>query len=204
MIAGPRAPIFRVLLAGGGRAPRGHLSSLLLSFSDRPAYFIRPIGESSVWSDHRSAILASHRRSSHSRRVFSASSRNARLLLTSPPLRWRRWSRHALSAACVNALRLLTPLRRRRSRPPCAIAGSDGGRIREEAAAVCVTGLRLRSARGLAGEPAAEALPGLEKAETSGQTGSDAEKAGPGLSLLLWAPDGLSVATFLARTGPLA
>lgn len=59
--------------------------------------------------------------------------------------------------------------------------GRDGGRVREDAAAVRAVGLRLRSACGLAGEPAAEALPGLEEAETAGQTGGDAEEAGPDL-----------------------
>ncbi|ELK14830.1 hypothetical protein PAL_GLEAN10005624 [Pteropus alecto] len=76
----------------------------------------------------------------------------------------------------------LTPSRRRRRSPPCAFGGSDGGRIREEAAALCVIGLRLRSARGLAGEPAAEALPELEEAEAAGEAGGDAERARPGLS----------------------
>ncbi|TEA40851.1 hypothetical protein DBR06_SOUSAS19710066, partial [Sousa chinensis] len=57
----------------------------------------------------------------------------------------------------------------------------DGGRAREAAVAVCVGGLHLWSAPGLAGTPAAVALPGLEKEEAAGQAGGDAEEAGPGL-----------------------
>lgn len=77
---------------------------------------------------------------------------------------------------------MLHQAHRRVFSPSGTPAGRDGGRVREEAAAVRAVGLRLRSARGLAGEPAAEALPGLEEAETAGQAGGDAEKAGPVLN----------------------
>lgn len=62
-----------------------------------------------------------------------------------------------------------------------ASPAASGGRAREAAVAVCVGGLRLWSAPGLAGTPAAAALPGLEKEEAAGQAGGDAEEAGPGL-----------------------
>lgn len=84
----------------------------------------------------------------------------------------------------MRALRRVTPAPR--PTPSCTPAGRNGGRVRKEAAAVRAVGLRLRSARGLAGEPAAEALPGLEEAETAGQAGGDAEKAGPVLNPGRW------------------
>lgn len=90
-------------------------------------------------------------------------------------------ARRALTARAPprNALRLLT--RPPRRRPRCKPGSRDGGRVREDVAAVRAGGLRLRSARGLAGKPAAAALPGLEKEEAARQAGGDAEEAGPGL-----------------------
>ncbi|TEA28320.1 hypothetical protein DBR06_SOUSAS3310121, partial [Sousa chinensis] len=90
-------------------------------------------------------------------------------------------ARRALTARAPprNALRLLT--RPPRRRPRCKPGSRDGGRVREDVAAVRAGGLRLRSACGLAGKPAAAALPGLEKEEAARQAGGDAEEAGPGL-----------------------
>lgn len=86
----------------------------------------------------------------------------------------------------VSALRRLTPSPRRRSCP--TPGGCNAGRVGEDATGVSAAGLRLRSAGGLAGEPAAEALPGLEEAEAAGQAGDDSEEAGPGVSPSAAAP----------------